>query len=216
MKKSKAETALTRKRIIEVAVQAFKANGIQATGVAEIMQAAGLTHGAFYRHFESKEQLVCEACAASMDVLLESAENLGDTDASYRKQIDYILSAENRDDCVGGCPLAAMGSELVRADAETRKVVSERYLEVIEAMASRGPNAGTKAGYADAVFALCSMIGAITMSRIIDDPVASAQILDVARKRLVPARSGPAAKKTVAAARRVAPPRRKTAATVPA
>jgi len=58
----------------EVAAQAFKSKGITATGVAEIMSAAGLTHGAFYRHFASKEQLVAEACATSMDVLVESAE----------------------------------------------------------------------------------------------------------------------------------------------
>ena len=66
MKKSKAETAATRKKIVAVASQAFKSNGIHATGVAEIMAAAGMTHGGFYRHFESKEQLIAAACAASI------------------------------------------------------------------------------------------------------------------------------------------------------
>jgi TetR/AcrR family transcriptional repressor of nem operon len=185
MKKSKAETALTRKRIVEVASQAFKTNGIQATGVAEIMQSAGLTHGAFYRHFESKEQLVAEACGAGMDVLVESARAAAESDAAFRKHVESVLSAEYRDDCLGGCPLTAMGSELVRADPETRKIVSEGYKELISALSKRGPHQGTKTAEADAVFTLCSMVGAITMSRIVDDPRSSAQILDVARRRLV-------------------------------
>ncbi|MGA7780081.1 MAG: TetR family transcriptional regulator [Paraburkholderia sp.] len=65
MKRTKAETAETHKRIVEVAAQAFTRNGIRATAVAEIMSVAGLTHGAFYRHFDSKEQLVAQACAAT-------------------------------------------------------------------------------------------------------------------------------------------------------
>jgi len=73
-KKSKTETAQTRKRIIDVAAKAFKSNGIEATGVAEIMSAAGLTHGGFYRHFESKEQLIAEACASGMELLVAAAE----------------------------------------------------------------------------------------------------------------------------------------------
>lgn len=63
MRKSKTETAETRRRIVDLAAQTFRSNGIAATGVAEIMAAAGLTHGGFYRHFGSKDQLVAEACS---------------------------------------------------------------------------------------------------------------------------------------------------------
>lgn len=185
MKKSKVETALTRKRIVEVASQTFKANGIQATGVAEIMQSVGLTHGAFYRHFESKEQLLAEACRAGMDVLVETAKAASESDSAFRKYVESVLSAEYRADCLGGWPLTAMASELVRANPKTRNVVSEGYRELIEALSKRGPDQGTKTAEMDAVFILCSMTGAITMSRIVDDPRLSAQILEVARKRLV-------------------------------
>src|SRR6267378_3479951 len=67
MRKSRWEAARTRKRIIEAAAQEFRRNGIARTGLADLMAAAGLTHGGFYRHFESKDQLVAEACAAALD-----------------------------------------------------------------------------------------------------------------------------------------------------
>jgi TetR/AcrR family transcriptional repressor of nem operon len=143
VKKSKAETAQTRRRILEVAAQAFKSNGIHSTGVAEIMAAAGLTQGGFYRHFASKEQLVAEACADSMGALVESAEAASDAgDASFRKHLEEFLSTEYRDDCLGGCPLVAMGSELARADSATRRAVSQGFRELIEIMARRKRDRG--------------------------------------------------------------------------
>src|ERR1700760_2196873 len=100
MKKSKTETAATRRRIGEVAADTFKAQGIHATGVAEIMAAAGLTHGGFYRHFDSKEQLVAEACAASMTDLVALAEAAAEGgDETLDQYIEYFLSAEFRDNC---------------------------------------------------------------------------------------------------------------------
>src|SRR5258708_8035364 len=67
MKKSKLETADTRRRIVKAAAAEFRRNGIHATGLCELMATAGLTHGGFYRHFDSKDQLVAEACAAGME-----------------------------------------------------------------------------------------------------------------------------------------------------
>ena len=73
MKKSRSEVAQTRKRIVEVASEGIRRNGIQATVLADVMAKAGLTHGGFYRHFESKDQLVAEACASGMAVILDAA-----------------------------------------------------------------------------------------------------------------------------------------------
>ncbi|MHC5544384.1 TetR/AcrR family transcriptional regulator, partial [Singulisphaera rosea] len=73
MKKSREETAETRRRILEVAAQEFRRKGILGTGLAEIMAAAGLSHGGFYRHFASKDQLVAEAFAADMEQFIGSA-----------------------------------------------------------------------------------------------------------------------------------------------
>jgi TetR/AcrR family transcriptional repressor of nem operon len=72
MKRSKQETAETRKRIVETAATEFRRNGIDGTGLADLMGAAGLTHGGFYRHFDSKDHLVAESCAAAVDSVVES------------------------------------------------------------------------------------------------------------------------------------------------
>jgi TetR/AcrR family transcriptional regulator, transcriptional repressor for nem operon len=196
MKKSKAETAETRKRILEVAAQAFKSKGITATGVAEIMVAAGLTHGAFYRHFASKEQLVAEACASSMDVLVESAEVAAEGgQASFLKHLEDFLSAEYRDDTLGGCPLVAMGSELVRADTQTRRAASQGFQQLIDIVARWTPAEDLASARAEAMFTLSAMIGAVTMSRIVDDPEVSDQILNVTRQRLTGQTAKPQSKR---------------------
>lgn len=185
MKRSKAETAETRKRILEVASQAFKTNGIQGTGVAEIMAAAGLSHGGFYRHFASKEQLVAEACAVSMDFFVGSAGAAAERGReSFVKHIEHSLSAEYRDDTLGGCPLVAMGSELVRADVATRRAASQGFEDLVDVVAKWIPVEDSSTARDDAIFTLVSMIGAVTMSRIIDNRELSDQILDITKKRL--------------------------------
>jgi TetR/AcrR family transcriptional regulator, transcriptional repressor for nem operon len=202
MKKSKAETAETRKRILEVATQAFKHNGIRATGVSEIMAAAGLTHGGFYRHFASKEQLLAEACAASMETLVVSAETAAASgDAAFMKHIAHFLSTEYRDDNLGGCPLVAMGSELARADMDTRRAASQGFRELIDIVARWSQLESASSARAEAIFTLSSMIGAVTVARIVDDPKLSNQILSVAKKRLaIPATKSPRRRATAARA----------------
>jgi TetR/AcrR family transcriptional repressor of nem operon len=186
VRKSAAEAAETRKKIVEEAAKAFKRKGIEATGVAEIMAAAGLTHGGFYRHFESKEQLVAEACASSMETLVEAAKATAEGgDASFMKHLKAFLSAEYRDDCIGGCPLVAMGSELVRADGPTRRGASDGFMRIIDIMAKFSRAQTPQEARAEAMFTLSSMIGAVTMARILDDPKVSDQVLEAARKRLI-------------------------------
>ena len=105
MKKSKAETAKTRQRILEVASEAIRTKGIEATGVAEIMASAGLTHGGFYRHFNSKEELVTEALAVSrkdyMAGTLQAAEQ--GSEAMMKHFQEYVTQGY-RDDLGTSCP----------------------------------------------------------------------------------------------------------------
>lgn len=191
MKRSKADTAVTRARVVEVAAQTFAKNGIRATGVAEIMAAAGLTHGAFYRHFDSKEQLVAEACASTLDSLVGSAEAVaGQEQGSFLKNLERFLSSECHEDGLAGCPFVAMGSELARADSETRHVVTAGFENLVELIATRYPEMDTRSAREAAIYTLTSMIGAVTMSRIVDDSVLSNQILDVAKANLAESRGG--------------------------
>ena len=185
MKKSKAETAETRRRIVDIAARAFRTQGIEATGVAEVMAAAGLTHGGFYRHFGSKEELVAEAVAASLEQLILESERWTELGAEGALQhaLDY-LSPESRDDVAQTCTFAAAGSELVRADEKTRHVASEAFRRNLELLAPymSTPQGGDRT--AAAISVLTNMIGALTMARMVNDPALSERILEVTRKRI--------------------------------
>lgn len=185
MRKSKTETAATRKRIVDLAAQAFRNNGIAATGVAEIMAAAGLTHGGFYRHFSSKDQLVAEACAAGLDDMIQSyrSASAGGRDVFVRN-LQSALTPAYRDDRSGGCPLVAMGSELVRADPATRHGASNGFQELLDEIARWLPAKSGRQARDDAIAVLTGMIGAVTMSRVVDDARLSARILRVYRDEL--------------------------------
>jgi TetR/AcrR family transcriptional regulator, transcriptional repressor for nem operon len=187
MRKSKVETAETRRRIVDVAAREFRANGIQATGLADVMAAAGLSHGGFYRHFESKDQLVAEACEAGLASIVEKLEaiaNAGAPEDGFSAIINGYVSAGHRDGPAGGCPLAGMGSELARADAETRAAASRGFDDLAEILAKRVQGTNQDSARSKAVFALSAMIGAITMSRIISDPESSLSLLQDVRQQL--------------------------------
>jgi TetR/AcrR family transcriptional repressor of nem operon len=185
MRKSKAETAKTREKIVSIASEAIRKRGIEATGVAEIMAAAGLTHGGFYRHFDSKEKLVAEALATSrkdfVAGVLEAAQQ--GPEAVLEQFRDYATPG-HRDDIGAGCPLAANGSEIVRADAATRHRATEGFRTIFETAAPFMRADSDAAKTETAISLLTNMIGALTIARMVDDPKLSKKILDVTRRRI--------------------------------
>jgi len=155
------------------------------------MTKAGLTHGGFYRHFESKDQLVAQACATGMAVLLdategsaESAADDGDRKAAFKSIVEQYLSTTHRDDPASGCFLAGLGSELARADKPTRAAATQAFSDLVETIALHIRRRKPEAARSDAVFALSAMIGAITMARVIDDPALSGSVLDDVKRHL--------------------------------
>jgi TetR/AcrR family transcriptional repressor of nem operon len=170
MRKSREEAAETRKRIVKAAACEFRAKGIVPTGLTDLMQAAGLTHGGFYKHFESKVQLVAEACADAMEEMIGRME----AQPTFRAAVAAYLSAEHRDHPASGCPLSAIGSELARTDAGTRDAATAGFERLVDLLAARshGKNARRRALVAGA-----TLIGALTMSRIVSDPELSGEIL---------------------------------------
>ena len=185
MRKSKAETAETRKRIVETAAKAFRKQGIAATGVAEIMASAGLTHGGFYRHFDSKDQLVTEALSATEKNLVR--DSLAAAEQGPRAMLDvfqdYVTQAY-RDNVEDGCPLAAMGSELVRADDATRHAATTSFRKIIETAAPFMRTPDDPQGTDTALSLLTNMVGALTIARMVDDPALSNRILETTRRRI--------------------------------
>jgi TetR/AcrR family transcriptional repressor of nem operon len=181
MRKSREEAARTRKRIVTAASKEFRKNGIVATGLNNLMSAAGLTHGGFYKHFESKDQLVAEACAEAVKTILEmlaaAASEKGGAAAAY-------LSTGHRDSPASGCPLAAIGSELARSDEKTRAAATAGFLKLVEIMAGQFGKIPAAIARRRALVAASTMIGALTMSRIVTDPELSAEILKEAEMSL--------------------------------
>ena len=187
MKKSKVETAETRRRIVKTAAREFRRNGIHATGLADVMAAAGLTHGGFYRHFDSKDQLVAEACAAGMESVVETAQDEAckcDGKGSFKAIVDNYLTLEHRDNLSEGCPLAGLGSELARADDESRAAISAGLLRLVDVLAKQMPHRKREVAKSDALFALSAMVGAVTLSRLVADPELSRAILRITKRRL--------------------------------
>ncbi len=188
MRKSKQEAAATRQRIIMAAAAAFRKNGIAGTGLSDLMAAAGLTHGGFYRHFGSKGQIVAEACAAAAEsTVAQLATSVSEKSAqSGLKTIAAsYLSAAHRDDPSDGCPLAALGSEMARCDERTRAAATQAFLWLVDVIAAQFGKTRPHVAKRRALVAASTMIGALTMSRIVTDSELSAAILRQAEKHLV-------------------------------
>src|SRR6516164_5547214 len=128
MRKSRDEAAKTRRRIVEAASREFRKNGIVATGLNDLMKAAGLTHGGFYKHFESKDQLVAEATTAALDALLEGMA----AHPTLNAAVAAYLSTRHRDNPASGCPLAGIGSELARSDREVREGATAGFVRLMD------------------------------------------------------------------------------------
>lgn len=180
MRRSRQDTAATRKRIVKAAASEFRGNGIDRTGLADLMGAAGLTHGGFYKHFASKEQVVAEACAEAADSLTHTLSTIAEqaTDqVTLKTVVDGYLSRARRDSPADSCPLAMMGSELARQGAETRDAASRSFLKLTRLLAKLMPDAAVEVQQRNAMVAMCAMIGALTVARIVPDESLSDAIL---------------------------------------
>jgi TetR/AcrR family transcriptional repressor of nem operon len=187
MRKSKQEAAKTRERIVTVAAEEFREHGIVATGLSDLMSAAGLTHGGFYRHFDSKDELIKEASAAALATILDGLAGAASGKrgrTGLKTVVARYLSTEHRDQPREGCPLAALGSELARADAETRKAATAGFLRLVDILAEQFDQTQPSEAKKKALAAAVTMIGALTMSRIVTDAALSKSVLRQAEESL--------------------------------
>jgi TetR/AcrR family transcriptional repressor of nem operon len=182
MRKSREEAAESRKRIVEAAACEFREKGIVATGLADLMKAAGMTHGGFYKHFESKDHLIAEACAVAVQEVMKRME----AQPTINAAVAGYLSIRHRDNPGSGCPLATIGCELARTDETTREVATAAFERLVDLLAG---NSNEKNARRRALVAASTMIGAVTMSRVVNDAKLSAEILQEAEKSLMAARS---------------------------
>src|SRR5712692_5031684 len=184
MRKSKQEAAVTPQRINKAAAAEFRKNGIAGTGLSDLMAAAGLTHGGFYRHFESKDQLVAEACVVTESAMATFFSNKS-LKNGLKGRVAQYLSPAHRDDPSAGCPLAALGSEIARCDEKTRAAATQAFLELVNIIAAESHKTRPDVARRRALVAAATMIGALTMSRIVTDSELSAAILRQTERHLI-------------------------------
>lgn len=187
MRKSKQETVLTRARIVEAASSEFRRNGIDRTGLNELMAAAGLTHGGFYRHFSSKDQIVTEAYAQALHSQLERIMALT-ADAKRTKAlqaaVDMYLSNAQRDDPATSCPLAMLGSEVARSSEDTRNLATEGIRKLAEILGTASGASTSKEATNTGLPLLAMLVGALTMSRVALDAQLSEAIIKETKKAI--------------------------------
>jgi len=191
--------AHTHARIVEAAASAFRAQGLAGVGVAEIMDRAGLTHGGFYAHFSSKDELLAEALEAAGREALASLSESADAVAAedrLRAVVDTYLSAEHAEHPERGCPIAALAPELVRSDPKVRSRLARGIrsrLAWLRRLAPRRRPRGRAAGD-QAVGALACMLGGVILARGLGGPEGRA-VLEACRTFLLRATGDAKARK---------------------
>ncbi|WOH84755.1 TetR/AcrR family transcriptional regulator [Bradyrhizobium sp. BEA-2-5] len=178
----------THDRIVKKASVRLREKGAHGIGVADLMKEAGLTHGGFYAHFDSREALVIEAFGYAMDRSMEHWRKLAaDTPPEKRLStiIDGYLSALHRDNPGHGCSIPALGAEIARESPKTRKAFAGKLDQMIEMMTDYIPNMPRKAARKQAIATLATMMGTIVMSRIAGSGEMSDEILSAGREAVL-------------------------------
>jgi TetR/AcrR family transcriptional regulator, transcriptional repressor for nem operon len=176
---SKADKAESHERIVRIAAEKFREAGLDGVGVADIMKEAGLTHGGFYRHFESRDALVAEAVesalAAGARRLSRVVEKSGEQ--AFAAVVDTYLSKEHVDRLGSGCALVALASDVVRSGSRTRSAYTrqvENYLGMFaELLRPLGPDARRRA-----IAVLSALVGALALARAVDDEALTREVLE--------------------------------------
>lgn len=183
MRYEKGHKTETRERVVKAALRRFRKDGIEGTGVAGLMADAGLTHGGFYAHFASKDELVREALAASLLGTRERWAGLvaaarGRGESGLEAIVRYYLRPAHRDNPEAGCSIAALAPEIARRDAKSRDRLSEAVDEIVATIAAELPPelpAEKARDTATAIFGL--MMGSLQIARVTRDAAASEAVL---------------------------------------
>lgn len=193
MKVSKTQAAENRQGILDAAARLYRERGITGVGVADITRDAGLTHGGLYRHFESKDALVREACVRAFDWSIAPLD--GHTpNATVADRIQSYLSPQHRDAPGSGCPAAALAVDAARAGPELSQVFAEgierniqRFTQLLADSAAHPADAAQTAHRARAMEVLATMVGGLVLARATAaaQPGLSEEILTTLQEQLI-------------------------------
>lgn len=177
MRYEKTHKESTHRRILEVASRRFRQQGFSGVGVATIMADAGLTHGGFYSHFSSKDALIEEVIAESMDEffrrMMEAVQDDG-----LKGFVRYYLREKHRDRPEKGCPVSTFSVEIGSQSEKAREIFTKKYLRMVEHIESLLPEPNRKRALA----IYSSLVGALQLSRVVSDAKLAGQILEAGQK----------------------------------
>lgn len=174
MKVSRAQMAEHRLRILESASRLFRENGFDAVSVKDIMNAAGLTHGGFYGHLKSKDDLIAQSLAYSLTVTAETEFEL----VAY---IESYLSRQHCDNPGTGCPTASLVAGVRHQGRAARAVTTEGFRAQVDRLSRALPGSDNTAKRRTAIGRWATMVGAVILARAVNDPALSNEILEQTR-----------------------------------
>lgn len=189
----------TRRRMIETAGRRFKSDGIDGSGIATLVADAGLTNGAFYGHFSSKDDLVASVVARQLEDQVAVVNSLPAGLDSVEAFLREYLSPAHRDDLAGGCPSAALLDEIGRCDVAVREAYTDGAASMIRAIARHLDDGDPQRTEERSIGLFSLLVGSLQAARAVTDPELSDRILAAAYANamtLMGARPGPASAPT--------------------
>lgn len=169
------ETAAKHDRIVKEASRLFRERGFENVSVGEVMKAAGLTHGAFYAHFRSKQELQQAAIAYGQELSAGRVRSHGGTKKGRQTYADRYLSPRHRDNPGDGCTMAALAQEVARSTPELRAAFERGLEEILSA---------SGADRKEAIFQAAALVGAVALARAVQDDQLSDEILKSVRQKI--------------------------------
>jgi TetR/AcrR family transcriptional repressor of nem operon len=211
MRYSREHKLETHARIVKKASVRLREKGAHGIGVADLMKDAGLTHGGFYAHFDSREALVIEAFAHAMDRSTEHWRKLAEQTPPEKRLgaiVDSYLTPAHRDDPGRGCAVPALGAEIARESPKTRKAFAAKLEQMIDMLAAQIPEVPRKAARKQATAAVATMMGTLVLARIAGNGEFSEEILDAGRAAVLDGATPPKAGVKKIAPKKAAKPAR--------
>jgi len=199
MRYSREHKLETHARIVRKASVRLREKGAHGVGVADLMKEAGLTHGGFYAHFDSRDDLVIEAFTHAMDRSTERWRKLVEQtprEKRFATIVNSYLTSLHRDDPGRGCAIPTLGAEIARESARTRRVFAGRLDQMIDILADQVPNLPRKAARKRAAAAMATMIGTLVMARVAGSGDFSDEILGAGREALLGRTKSPKPRKS--------------------
>jgi TetR/AcrR family transcriptional repressor of nem operon len=185
MKVTKEQSAENKERVIEVAGRLFRERGFDGIGVADLMKEAGLTHGGFYKQFESKEDLMAQATERALLAAMESWQAAAEgSERPLDGLLNWYVSPLHRDSPGLGCVLTALGPEASRQGDGVRNAITAGVRRFVDVLKRCVPEDTAAARRERALATLSSMVGAVVLARAVNDETLSRDLLRSVRRRV--------------------------------